>query len=199
MKIKSVYFCEEMTYQTVSEFFKSIGEFADGDILNIYFDSPGGIVFGERSINDYVSFLHHDCGVQVNLHAIGDISSSVFNLFLNAKCNKIIHKSAYATLHLITYRINSDDRNRNFGDSIVNASQCEDFNSKFVKFVEKMHFTQDEINRIKNNEDVTIGSERIHEILKDINDIKLKNNHKIGYYIAYKSDYPILEEVECLA
>jgi hypothetical protein len=147
----------------------------------IYLTSCGGFVEGEQIIKNIINMEPH----RFRLIANGEISSSAFQLFFDANCDKTIMPGTYGMFHLsrIPVEINQ------MGDG---HSECDRFQLKHftkegkavLKWCESVGMNDKEIQQIASTTDVYFSTDRLKEMIVAHQRYKEESNKMVGAAIT---------------
>jgi len=162
-------FNDHLNRESFDYFVKTIDSFLmnrqEGEKLNIYFGSPGGI----NSIASAIIKLINDNKENIILYAYDQISSNGFKVFFEVKCEKMLIEDVIGMYHLT--RI--DEISIYEGGKMNNNNTYEQFARKSVSsfyYLNKVHkyvnFTKEELEDIKNHKDIFFNYNRLMEMYR---------------------------------
>lgn len=128
----------------------------------IYLCSGGGFSWVADSVID---MINKNAG-RTKLVAYGQISSSAFRIFMEAQCSKEILPNTYGMFHLSIRGITLNDKKQPHAplDNFINNHLLDaDYNTT-LQLAEKWKFTQEEIDKLNNGEDVYFPYQRLLEL-----------------------------------
>jgi len=168
---KTKLYLNEISEEPINDLVQTIDEIdeinEETDEITIYFNSPGGLVTSAKILIDYLQ----NCNRFVNLVAVGEISSSAFFIFFGDYPKNIkrrILSSTYGIMHKSSADLNTKEIGRkNSYDSFLYKNVINE-NTEIVNFCYNLGFNEQEMNLLKENEDVYLDYVRLNEFLKDV-------------------------------
>lgn len=139
----------------------------------IYFNSAGGDVASAAVLVDYIN---NNQRFIFNLVAYWQISSSAFNVFTMANCQKRILEHSFAIVHLMNREISTREITKSKSLDKFLISEMDSSNDKLLAWYLKIGITANQIAEIQNGEDVTISYEQLESIMKRCENIHNESN-----------------------
>lgn len=173
--MKTIMFSNDITDETISELINEIeviesheqGVETESGIVQfgrkIYFNSAGGDVASAAVLIDYIN---NNRRFIFNLVAYWQISSSAFNVFTMVNCEKRILEHSFAIVHLMNREISTREITKSKSLDKFLISEMDSSNDKLIDWYTKIGINDDQIEEIKNGEDVTISYEQLASIME---------------------------------
>jgi len=131
--------------------------------LNIYINSEGGSNTCEEVL---LGILQNP---NFTLYAVGELSSAAFELFVLAKCKKVLTRNAWAGIHMSAWSayIRGDHHLDEF--AIFQQKFMTEFINKAKKEIyQTLPFTKEELEKIESGGDLYLSYDRLVVLLANI-------------------------------
>ncbi len=171
--MKTIIFDGDLSNENVQALIDDIeqphADIVETDIV-LYFSSNGGSRHSSQMLIDCVNRLPKDTIFKMIFY--WQVHSAAFDVFVRARCTKVVYDGAISILHVMDRTVNSKDylHNKKSFDAFL-VEDVNDANEKYLEWLAGLpkFLTDKETRRISKGKDVYISNKRLRKLLKRLN------------------------------